>query len=150
MKLAIRSIPVRPIHIVLTILLVAGVITSGRNLASADEWGAWKESGSSECLEAGTNIVTTDSPNLHNIAVINSCATNYTVKVEEDHYDEGGHMLNQCIEGYSTNYAQCSLQDSTGSGDFWGWAVWINIGGTIYHFACTGVSSNYYECYHTD
>jgi hypothetical protein len=118
--------------------------------ASADEWGAWKSAVSSECLFAGTNIVTTDSPNLHNIGVGNSCATNYSVKVVESHYDSDNRLLDQCTQGYSTNYDQCSIQAATTEGDYWIWVVYINIGGTIYNFSCDNNGESYYDCYHTD
>lgn len=138
------------LRVLLVILFAGAAIAIGNGSASADEWGAWKNSGSSECLFAGTNIITTDSPNLHNVAASNSCATNYSVDVLLKHYDSDGRVLNSCDASFHTNYAQCSLQAETLSGDYWTWEVEIAIGFTTYTFECSNSGGGYYDCYHTD
>lgn len=84
--------------------------------ASADVQGAYD--GATLCQYVGTNLITGDSPDKHGASGANSCETNYTIKVVQDHYDSAGRVIDECSAGYSTNYAQCSLQKTTLTGDY--------------------------------
>lgn len=141
---------VLPRALVLGSLIIGASIIIGTGSASADEWGAWKWSGGSACNFAGTNIITTDSPNLHNLGDANSCVSNYDVQAIEYHFDSGGRTIDSCNTGYSTNYNQCSIQASTLSGDYWEWAGNLKISGTIYDLGCDNQYEGYYYCWHTD
>jgi hypothetical protein len=138
------------VRILLTSLFVGAILLSDFTPASADEWGAWKESGSSECVFAGTNLITADTPNKHNIAVANSCEIDYIVSVEEIHHDSAGRDIDVCNKNSYFNYSECPIQASTLTGDYWTWDVTILIGTVYYGFSCSNNGGGYYDCYHTD
>jgi hypothetical protein len=129
--------------------LLAGVLTAtGLTSARADYWGAWKYNGSGgNCLVAGTQIATDSSPDRHNVAASNTCHTDYQVRATLYHNDAAGRIIDSCNSGgaTSTNYRQCSIQASTGTGDYWVWITTLQ----DYIMSCNNQGTGYSNCFHT-
>jgi hypothetical protein len=136
---------VRRLSVVVVAVLVVFLDVPG---ASADFHGAFKFGGSSfptECLYAGSDILTTPQPNKHNVEGVNACQDDEQVGATLWHYDSNGRIVDVCNGNMSTatNYYQCGLQKSTLSGDYWEWEVTIT-GGAM---TCTNRNSNYQDCF---
>jgi hypothetical protein len=117
--------------------------------AEADYTAAWSSpTGTfpSECLAAGSNILTGPQPNKHNIAAGNACQDAEQVSATLWHYDSNGRIEDVCNGNLSTaaNYYQCGLQKSTLSGDYWEWEVTISGGDSL---VCTNRNQSYQYCY---
>jgi len=123
--------------------------------ASADVHGAYASPFTGypgECLFAGTNILTSSSPDKHNVAGSNSCATNQNVAANLGHFDSAGRLIDSCdfyFNNWGTNYFQCPLQRSNLSGDYWSWgAAFVdNQGNTQWSFGCVNDASHYNKCF---
>jgi hypothetical protein len=125
--------------------------------AHADVGGSYGPAGNSYpgiCSVAGTNILTSSSPDKHNVAGANSCETDKLVFSQLIHYDAAGRVINSCnlhIATYGVNYHQCSLQKTTGTGDYWAWHVGFLdnqtnvIPGT--EIGCQNDASHYNTCF---
>lgn len=125
--------------VILTALLVGSTLASAQ-AASADYWGAWRWPGSTSpgfpdiCLTADVNVLTGFTPDKHNVAAANSCASNLDVEATVRLYNSDG-----SIAAYSsltgTNYAQVSLKDATGKGQYWYWRAKLTTNGDSVSFS---------------
>jgi hypothetical protein len=67
----------------------------------------------------------------------NLCATNHNVRIIIQHFDQFDRLLHQCDTGAINNYAECAIQQSTASGDYWAWSATITVSGTNYSGYCS-------------
>lgn len=134
----------------LSFLILLGAAVEAK-LAFADHFGAWPFPDPPalyppNCLDAGTMLYIESSPDKHEVSASNSCLTNQSVKVIVQHFDSGGRLIDSCTNGFSTNYAQCSDQSTSLSGDYWAWTVYLNP--TIqYGFSCSNQGGSYTLCW---
>jgi hypothetical protein len=75
------------------------------------------------------------------------CKENYGVQVNMYLDNSSGIPLYSCTAGYSTNYAQCQIWQTTSAGDFWTWTAYIDIGGTGYGIGCSNQNESYETCF---
>lgn len=133
----------------LSVIFLGAFSVARATAASADYWGGWKWAGASngDCLFAGTSIITGQNPDRHNVASANSCHTSNKVKVQEFEKNSGGSTIISCITLFDYNWRGCSIQNATGSGDYWEWNAFIIQNGITLSMGCANKGSSYSACY---
>jgi len=130
------------------ITLLAPLLLVSSQSASADYWGALKWPGAGtypdDCLVVGANIGTGSTPYKHNAVSSSSCTTPQTVRIELDEFNSSGTLLHICALD-ATSYAQCQLQDTSGSGDYWVWTSEMDSTGD--NFFCDNQGLSFSTCF---
>lgn len=137
------------------VTLFTGVFIAVGAPVRADDWGAWKFNGSSgtgDCLVGGTLIQTGYTPDKHSNAASNTCETGNAVAASEWEFNSSGQILYDCNPSgnTSTNYSECHLKVSTGTGDYWKWIDGLVSSGIEYFISCSNQGAAYAACYNTD
>lgn len=132
-------------------LLTAAFYVVGVAPASADYYAGYKWPGSSgppDCLFSGAGIITTQSPNRHNAAAANSCHSTFNVKILLYENNSSGGRIITCDTTFEFNFRECSIQNATGSGDYWVWrASIIASDGITYTSTCSNQGFPYQDCF---
>lgn len=135
--------------LVLSVIFAAAFSAARASVASADYWGGWKWAGASngDCLSAGTSIITAPTPDKHNISAANSCDFAFKVKTHEWEKRSDGSIIIQCENLFTDNWRRCSIQNATGSTDYWEWNVFIIQNGVTLSMGCANKGFAYDACY---
>jgi hypothetical protein len=128
------------------------LLTAG-SAAASDNYGSWSWPSDfypvgwpQECLYAGTTLLAA-SPFKHNVSSQNACNSTVQVDVILVEYTSNGNVANQCLTGYQNNYAECQLDVSTPSGDYWAWEVDTPVNGVMWGFECYGSQTDFAMCW---
>jgi hypothetical protein len=139
--------------IVAGLVVAAPVALTVGTVSASDNYGAWSWPASDypvnwpgECLVAGTTLIA-GSPFKHNFSAANSCHSNLSVVSYEALYDSGGSVVHYCESDLSQNWAECQVDVTTPSGDYWGWRAQLYYGNDIYGFECNGSTTDFARCW---
>jgi hypothetical protein len=133
----------------LSVIFIGAFSVARASVASADFWGGFRFAGASngDCLSAGTSIISSANPDRHNISAANSCHTSYQVKTHEKEKRSDGSIIIQCENLFTNDWRRCSIQNTTGSSDYWEWNVFIIQNGQTVGMGCNNKGIAYDQCY---
>lgn len=133
----------------LSVIFLGAFSVAHASVASADFWGGWRWPGGTagDCLFVGTSIITGSNPDRHNAAAANSCHSTYQVRVREFEKASNDNNIISCVTMFESNWRGCSIQNATGSGDYWTWDASLIQDGVTYGMGCSNKGVAYDACY---
>ncbi len=138
------------LRILVVIVFAASFISVGASTASADWRGAYKWNSTGypgECLTTGVNLLTSSSPDKHNVSGSNSCFQGFTIDSDLYEYNSNNEIIDTYFDAGATDYAQAHLQLSTSGGDYWVWRTCID--DSTYCQSCSNHGFAYQDCFNT-